>query len=124
MGTLFYGASRLAINFEDRVLAHLQIAVSTKLRRQETFMLNWRDNETVGDGRSGVWIGPQTDLHFKYSGSRFPEINPDWVNAMVVSASTPLGLQLMEEGTLDAPVNTAAGAKNSRFAKEKRGPSS
>ncbi|MET3568016.1 hypothetical protein ABIC47_003530 [Leifsonia sp. 563] len=103
MGTLFYGAARLAISFDDRVLAHLQIAISTKLRRHETFMLNWRDNESVGDGRSGVWIGPQTDLHFKYSGGRFPEINRDWVNALVVSASTPLGLQLLDEGSLEGP---------------------
>jgi hypothetical protein len=103
MGTLFYGAGRLAIAFEDRVLAHLQLAVATKLRRQESFMLNWRDNESVGDGRSAVWIGPHTDLHFKYSGSRFPEINADWVSALVVSASTPLGLQLLDEGSLDVP---------------------
>ena len=116
MGTLFYGAGRLAITFEDRVLAHLQIAVATKLRRQETFMLNWRDNETVGDGRSAVWIGPQTDLHFKYSGSRLPEIDREWVNALIVSASSPLGLQLLDEASLDAPPTTKAGSHNGGFA--------
>ena len=113
MGTLFYGAGRLAINLDDRVLAHLQIAISTKLRRHETFMLNWRDNEAVGDGRSGVWIGPDTDLHFKYSGSRFPEINTDWVNSLVASASTPLGLQLHDEATLDAPPRPSNGGRTS-----------
>ncbi|MFP3464124.1 ATP-dependent DNA ligase [Leifsonia sp. SIMBA_070] len=117
MGTLFYGAGRLAITFDDRVLAHLQLAVSTKLRRQETFMLNWRDNESVGDGRSAVWIGPQTDLHFKYSGSRLPEINPEWVSALVVSASTPLGLQLLDEGSLDVPPSTRNGSRRTGSAR-------
>jgi hypothetical protein len=99
MGTLFYGTGRLAISFEDRVLAHLQVVVSAKLRRHESFMLNWRDDESVGGGRSSVWIGPQNDLHFKYSGNQLPKINPAWIEALLVSASSSLGLQLRDEDT-------------------------
>jgi hypothetical protein len=106
MGTLFYGAGRLAINFDDRVLAHLQIVISTKLRRQEYFMLNWRDDESVGDGRSSIWISPHTDLHFKYAGGRFPEIDRAWIEALSVSAASPLGLQLRDEGTLNEPARS------------------
>ena len=109
MGTLFYGAGRLAINFDDRVLAHLQVVIGTKLRRHEPLMLNWRDNESVGDGRSSVWVSAATDLHFKYSGSRFPQINSEWIDSLLLSASSPLGLQLLDEGTLEQPSQRTGG---------------
>jgi hypothetical protein len=37
VGTLFYGADRHAIDVDDRALAHLQLAIVTKLRRHEGF---------------------------------------------------------------------------------------
>ncbi|MFD3444536.1 hypothetical protein ACFDTO_08055 [Microbacteriaceae bacterium 4G12] len=52
MGTLFYGASRLEVTFDDRVLAHLQIVMTSKLRRHESFMLSWSVDRTDGSGRS------------------------------------------------------------------------
>lgn len=107
MGTLFYGARRLAINFEDRMLAHLQMVIHSKLRRHEPVMLSWRDDEAVGDGRSSVWIDSHTDLHFKYSGSRFPQISQEWYDALMASANSPAGLQLLNEGTLEAPPGTS-----------------
>jgi hypothetical protein len=103
MGTLYYGAQRLKINVDDRLLAHLQIVITSKLRRGEAFALNWRDDESIGNGRSAVWISPATDLHFKYSGSRFPEVNRAWIDALTVSARSSLGLQLFDEGSLDEP---------------------
>ncbi|MFF1573399.1 ATP-dependent DNA ligase [Leifsonia sp. NPDC058292] len=103
MGTLFYGADRLAITLDDRLLAHLQIVITNKLRRQEPLMLNWRDNESVGNGRSSVWISVSTDLHFKYSDSRIPQINPTWIDALLRSSNSAMGLQLLDEGSLDEP---------------------
>lgn len=53
MGTFHYDAS-LKVDFEDRVLAHLQIVIGAKLRRGESFYVSWRDDESVGDGRTAV----------------------------------------------------------------------
>jgi hypothetical protein len=100
MGILYYGASRLKVEFDDRFLAHLQIVVTSKLRRGESFTINWRDDQKVGNGRSSVWVSPSTDLHFKFSGARVPEINRAWIEALTASAGSVIGLQLIEEGSL------------------------
>ncbi|WP_431791011.1 hypothetical protein [Microbacterium paraoxydans] len=41
MGSLEYNSSRPPIDVEDTLLAHLKIVISTKLRRQESFMMTW-----------------------------------------------------------------------------------
>jgi hypothetical protein len=105
MGTLFYGASRLKIAFDDRVLAHLQIVIVSKLRRGESFALNWRDDPKIGDGRSAVWITPSVELHFKYAGGHFPEINRQWIESLTLSASSTTGLQLHDEASLTRPAD-------------------
>ena len=46
----------MEIQFDDRVLAHVQIVMSAKLRRGENFFFSWRDSPAVGDGRSAIWI--------------------------------------------------------------------
>jgi hypothetical protein len=103
MGTLFYGSSRLKIAFDDRVLAHLQIVIVSKLRRGESFALNWRDDPKIGDGRSAIWIAPSIELHFKYSGGHYPDINREWIESLSLSAASATGLQLHDEASLVNP---------------------
>ena len=55
MGKLFYDGS-VEIDFEDRVLTHLQIVITAKLRRSESFLFSWRDDPSMGDGRSAIWL--------------------------------------------------------------------
>ncbi|AAT89371.1 ATP-dependent DNA ligase [Leifsonia xyli subsp. xyli] len=101
MGKLIY-AGTLEIGFEDRVLAHLQIVIGLKLRRKEGFF-SWRDEQSVGDGRSAIWVDPAIPLLFRYSGGRQPSINKAWLEALTVSSNSAQGLQLTEEiGTLGA----------------------
>ena len=66
MGILFYGAARTAIIVDDRLLRHLEIVATGKLRRGEGFLLSWSDHVEVVS-RSAVWIHPQVDLHYDYS---------------------------------------------------------
>ena len=80
MGKLIY-AGTTEIGFDDRVLAHLQIVVGLKLRRKEGFFFSWRDEQSVGDGRSAIWIDPAIPLLFRYSGGRQPKINKAWLEA-------------------------------------------
>ncbi|GAB2980675.1 DUF7882 family protein [Frigoribacterium salinisoli] len=102
MGTLFYGADRYAIDLDDRALAHLQLAVVTKLRRHEGFAFSWRDEQTGGQGRHAVWLHESIPLHFSYAGSRMPTVNRAWVEALLASAATTPGMRLVDE-PVDGP---------------------
>jgi hypothetical protein len=46
MGKLIYGIAP-AIEIEDRGLRHLQLAIMTKLRRDERFTFSWGDEPLV-----------------------------------------------------------------------------
>ncbi|MFP3465344.1 ATP-dependent DNA ligase [Leifsonia sp. SIMBA_070] len=90
------------IEFEDRLLAHLQIVIAQKIRRGESFFMAWRDSVETGDGHSSIWIHPAQNLYFKFSGSRFPKINPAWVEALMASANSSKGLLIMTEDSISA----------------------
>jgi len=97
MGSLIYGSASIEVQFEDRVLAHLQVVMSAKLRRGESFFFSWFDTPAVGDGRSAVWIDSSIPLYFRYSGSRQPSLNKAWLEEMAISAGSNQGLVLTEE---------------------------
>ena len=52
MGTLYYADQ--AIEMDDRTLAHLKVAVVTKLRRGESFTLSWTHAESEPRGRTTI----------------------------------------------------------------------
>lgn len=97
MGSLIYSTNSIEIQFDDRVLAHLQVVFSAKLRRGESFFFSWFDDPTVGDGRSAAWIHPAIPVYFRYSGSRPPVLNKVWLEDMAVAAGSNQGLVLQEE---------------------------
>ncbi|KZX20203.1 hypothetical protein EV639_109110 [Rathayibacter tanaceti] len=96
MGKLHYDGT-VEIDFEDRVLAHLQIVITGKLRRNESFLLSWRDDHSMGDGRSAIWLHPSHALRYKYFGGRMPRINPAWIAALTDLANSPGGLYIISE---------------------------
>lgn len=97
MGKLVYGGAGIEIDFDDRVLLHLQIAVANKLRLDESFMLSWHDDMSTGGGRSTVWIDRAIPLYFKFFGSKVPTINPAWVEELLASANSGTGMILGSE---------------------------
>ncbi|MDF1480097.1 ATP-dependent DNA ligase [Leifsonia sp. H3M29-4] len=97
MGSLIYGSASIEVQFDDRVLAHLQVVMSAKLRRGESFFFSWFDTPAIGDGRSAVWIDSSIPLYFRYSGSRQPNLNKAWLEEMAISAGSNQGLVLTEE---------------------------
>src|SRR3982751_5713985 len=74
LGTLFYGASRLPIRIDDRILAHVKAVVTAKMRRGEGFLISWTDSGEVGHGRSSGWVHPNCDLHYKFDGGTPPKL--------------------------------------------------
>lgn len=96
MGKFIYeGVTRVEV--EDRALQHLQLVITAKLRRGEPFSYSWRDDHSLGEGKTTVWIHPHSAIVFKYFGSRLPSVNPAWVDALAYTANSATGLYLVHE---------------------------
>lgn len=102
MGKFVY-EEQVRAEFEDRLLAHLQIVIGNKLRRGEAFYFTWKEELSVGGGRSAVWMHPGASLVFKFSGGRAPAINRTWLEALMYTASSPTGLHVVPEPHEEAP---------------------
>jgi len=96
VGTLTYD-SKLVANFDDRVLAHLQVVIWAKIRRGEQFSFTWTEPARNGFGRTSIWISPNIALAFEYFGSKSPVLNRYWIDALSKSANSPGGLHLLPE---------------------------
>jgi len=107
MGYLIYGAGA-EYEIEDRVLAHLKIAVVAKLRLQESFLLNWSLSPSDGSGRVSLWLSPSVPLQFRFSGSKPPELNRLWLQALAHSAHSGRGMILMAEDEVDSYLEDVA----------------
>ena len=109
MGTLSYD-SNFAVDFDDRLLAHLQIVIGQKLRRNESLYLSWKDDNRIGNGRTTIWLNPSIPLIYKYFGGRMPRINPLWIDVLTVSSNSAGGLQILPEPT--PPDEPAKGSRS------------
>lgn len=96
MGKFIYD-NTVKVDFDDRTLTHLQIVIGNKLRRGESFHFTWRDDKSLGEGRTSVWLHPQASLVFKYYGSRAVAVNRDWTEALMFTANSPTGLHIVPE---------------------------
>lgn len=96
MGKLIY-ENQVRVEFEDRVLAHLQTVITAKLRRGESFTMMWRDDASVGDGRTIIWLHPHCSLVYKFYGSRVPALNRAWLEALTHTANLSTGLYVVSE---------------------------
>ena len=94
MGQLRYGSPPEVFELDDRTLAHVEIVLLAKLRRNENFAVSL---DVPGGGRSTVWIGSNTILHFKFDSARH-DINKAWLEELIDSANTPAGMRIVPEG--------------------------
>lgn len=113
MGKLIY-SDTVKVEIEDRALAHLHVVIGTKLRRGEPFYFSWRDDSSVGDGRTSVWLHQALPLVFKFYGSRRPALNPAWIDALAYTANSSGGLHLVPEPTTP-PDGATGNASSSRL---------
>jgi hypothetical protein len=96
MGKFIYEGA-IKADFDDRLLAHLQIVIGSKLRRGESFHFSWRDDPSIGDGRTTVWVHSQASLVYKFYGGRQPQLNRSWVDALAYTANSLTGLHVVPE---------------------------
>jgi len=97
MGTLVYGSPRLAVDFDDRTLVHLQVVFAAKLRRGESFFCSWGDGAMAGGGRSSIWVSPAVPIMFHFDSTDPHQISRDWLDTLMESANQPQGLALTAE---------------------------
>lgn len=96
MGYLIYGGSQ-EYEFEDRTLAHLKVAITMKLRRQESFLMSWTNSAERGGGRVSIWLSPNIPLIFRFAGSRAPQLSKPWLDVLNELSHTPRGLIVVTE---------------------------
>ncbi|WP_431278739.1 hypothetical protein [Leifsonia poae] len=99
MGTLIYGGTQ-SYRFDDRVLSHLKIAIASKLRLREGFLVSWEVPIEEGSGRVSLWLAPGIPVQYIFEETVPPALNRDWIEAMMMSASSSRGLIVMAESDI------------------------
>ena len=111
MGHLVYGNLTEAIEMPDRILAHLRVVATTKLRRGECFLLSWHHADGHPGGVSTIWMQPAIPLRFVF------DAEPDSVDGQILhhlasaaSSSKGLLLDLDMFGELAGPIRAVQAA--------------
>ncbi|MDQ1085367.1 MULTISPECIES: ATP-dependent DNA ligase [Microbacterium] len=112
MGKFIYD-SNIKVEFEDRLLAHLQAVIMAKVRRGETFTFTWKDDISTGGGRTCVYIHSGVSLVFKFHGGRTPQLNPAWLHVLTYNANSGRGLYVVSEP--DGPIRPPEPVKEMVF---------
>jgi hypothetical protein len=94
MGKLVYGAIQREITIEDRLLAHLEVVILSRLRRNNAFALRWVERAEVGDGRRTVWVHQDSDLYFEYDDAEQAELDRELLDRLAKAADTNTGINL------------------------------
>ena len=106
MGSLLYGNPGIEISFDDRALMHLQVVITAKLRRRESFLFTWTNSADASSGRSSIWLDPRSVILYRFAGSRTPTLNRDWIQALMTSANSAGGMFFSPEPSVSAEVQS------------------
>lgn len=89
MGYLTYGSRQY--EFDDETLAHLKVAITTKLRRHEGFLLSW---SSTSEGRISIWLSREVALTFTFAGTEPPPLDHERIRDMLEEAARTSGVTL------------------------------
>ena len=95
MGSLRYSQHDFA--FDDRVLAHLQVVISSKMHRGEAFFLTWTVNGPAGKQRRCIWLSPTIPLAFSFDSTHMRPLNRQWIVELTHLAHSTSGLAISPE---------------------------
>ena len=97
MGTLIYDGAD-GFTFDDRVLAHLQAVIATKLRRREGFLLIWADRTGgIEPILRSIWLDTSISVQFVFTHPVLPELNREWLAILTEKANGNGGLMLEDD---------------------------
>ncbi|MCJ1709326.1 hypothetical protein [Microbacterium sp. VKM Ac-2923] len=91
MGHLYYGTSTESIRIPDRLLSHIKVVATTKLRRSESFTLNWTHVDGA-PGRSTLWLQPAIALRFVFDSAEPESLDTTTLKNMADMANSSAGL--------------------------------
>jgi len=92
MGYLYYGNTTEPIEIPDRLLAHVKVVATTKLRRSESFTLSWQHPKGMQEGRSTIWLQPSIPLRFVFSNAEAEQLDPQFLRELSTQAASSGGL--------------------------------
>lgn len=116
MGHLYYGTSTESIRIPDRLLSHIKVVTTTKLRRSESFTLSWTHVDGT-PGRSTLWLQPAIPLRFVFDSAEPESLNAATLKNMADMANSSAGLTvdltvqipMTEQNPRSTPARTMAG---------------
>jgi hypothetical protein len=95
MGKLTYGALQREIVMGDVLLAHVEVVVLSRLRRNNAFALRWTETvEGRSDVRRTIWIHQGADLYFEYDTAEQGELDRDMLDRLAKAADSNTGINL------------------------------
>ncbi|NQX11524.1 hypothetical protein HQQ80_07805 [Microbacteriaceae bacterium VKM Ac-2855] len=109
MGQLLYGSPAAAFEMEDRALAHLQVVIVNKFRRNETFAMSLSLPSADTADRESVWMHPSIQIRFQFAEEARPSISRQWCEALMSEANSGRGLSLIPEPAAAPASAPAAG---------------
>jgi hypothetical protein len=92
MGRLYYGNTTDAIELPDRMLAHLKVVASTKLRRSESFTVSWVHKDDAAQGRATIWLHCSIPLRFEFDRGDAEQIDRAYLERLAHEASSSAGI--------------------------------
>jgi hypothetical protein len=94
VGRLAYGAIPRTISIDDRLLAHIEVVVLSRLRRNNAFALRWTEAGGEQPGRRTIWIHQGTDLCFEYDAAEQGELDRELLDQLAKAADSNGGINL------------------------------
>ena len=92
MGYLYYGTEMQPTEIPDRILAHVRVVATTKLRRGESFTLTWRHPDGAPEGRTSIWMQPAIPLKFVFDSAEAEPLDQEYLRSLADAANTSNGL--------------------------------
>jgi hypothetical protein len=93
MGKFIYGIPNVEVEIEDRLLAHLKVVITSKLRRNEGFTFTWQNTDGDDTTHSSVWLDEGIPISFEIGGPHDPPLNREWLEELNRSANSAGGLK-------------------------------
>jgi hypothetical protein len=107
VGLLFYGSDPKPAEIPDRVLAHLKLVATTKLRRGESFTVTWHHPTELNEGRTSIWVQPAIPLRFVFDESESAPLDSEYLQELSNAANSTNGMYLDLEEERDRTGPTA-----------------
>lgn len=109
VASFIYGAQRSVYEFDERTLSHLKMAIVSKLRRHEAFLLSWTTPPEEGAGRISLWISRDIPMVFEFRDTHPPQLNPLWLEALLLESNRTGGMDLISEEQAESALRSRAG---------------